>query len=86
MEAVLVDSSILIGVARGEKEADLALKRIAGRQQVICDVVLCELLDGARNQAEHERMFRYFTTTFEVLPFTLEVSLKFRDILANASK
>lgn len=84
MEAVLIDTSILVGITRNEPAADAALARIKGARQVICDVVLAEMLDGARNEAEHDRFFKYFTSTFEILPLTMEVSLCFRGIL-NAS-
>ena len=86
MEAVLIDTSIIIGLTRNEKAADEALARIAGAQQLICDVVLSEVLDGARNEAEHDRMFAYFTRTFQILPFTMEVSLKFRSIVEASGK
>lgn len=86
MEAILIDTSVLIGLTRGEPAADVALKRIAGSQQVLCDVVLSERLDGARNEAEHDRMFAYFNRTFQILPFTMEVSPKFREIVRTSGK
>ena len=48
---VSLDTSILIGIARSEKEADTALQRITGMQQVICDVVLSEGLPFLKNKA-----------------------------------
>ena len=50
---------------------------------MICDVVLAEILAGARNKAEFARHHAELTANFHILPFTMEVSLKFRDIIAH---
>lgn len=86
METVLIDTSILVGLARNEAAADAALARVDDALQVICDVVLSEMLDGARNEAEHDRFFTYFNKSFEILPLTMEVSLRFREILRSTGK
>lgn len=83
MEAVLIDTSILIGRMRREPGAFAASERVAGNQLVICDVVLAEILAGARNKAEFAKHHAELTGNFHVLPFTMEVSLKFREILAH---
>ncbi len=55
METVLIDTSIFIGRMRREPAAFTASERLAGSQPVICDVVLAEILAGARNKAEFAR-------------------------------
>lgn len=82
MEKVLIDTNILIGVTRNQVKAEEALRRVAGAQLVICDIVLSEVLDGARNKAEHSRVMKELNARFEVLPFIPEISLHFREILA----
>ncbi|HQV38673.1 MAG: PIN domain-containing protein [Flavobacteriales bacterium] len=86
METVLIDTSILVGLARNEAKADAALSRVNDALQVICDVVLSEMLDGARNEAEHDRIFLYLNKNFEILPLTMEVSVRFREILRSKGK
>ncbi|MBK8583663.1 MAG: PIN domain-containing protein [Flavobacteriales bacterium] len=86
METVLIDTSILVGLARNEAAADAALARVTDAIQVICDVVLSEMLDGARNEAEHDRIFAYCNKKFEILPLTMEVSVRLREILRSAGK
>ena len=50
-------------------------------QLVFCDIVLSEVLDGARNKAEHARVVKELSTRFEALPLTPEISVQFREIL-----
>lgn len=83
MEAVLIDTSILIGRMRREQAAFTATERVAGSQLVICDVVLAEVLAGSRNKAEFARNHGEMTNNFHILPFTMEVSLKFREIISS---
>ena len=81
METVLIDTSILIGRMRREAVAFAASERASGSSLVICDVVLAEILAGARNKAEYNRHHKELTTNFDILPFTMEVSQRFREIL-----
>ena len=46
-------------------------------------MVLAEILAGARNKAEFTKHHAELTGNFHVLPFTMEVSLRFREILAH---
>jgi tRNA(fMet)-specific endonuclease VapC len=85
METVLIDTSILIGRFRNEPSAFKASERVAGYQMVICDVVLAEILAGSRNHAEYLKHHREFTENFHILPFTMEVSIKFREILLKVA-
>lgn len=86
MEKVLIDTNILIGITRNQKAADDALAKVEGAAFCICDVVLSEMLDGARNKAEHAMLLQELTTRFEVLPFTPEVSEQFRNILTHGGR
>lgn len=81
MEKVLIDTNILIGITRNQRAAENALAGVVGAAFCICDVVLSEMLDGARNKAEHAMLLDELTTKFEVLPFSAEVSERFRQIL-----
>lgn len=83
MEKVLIDTNILIGVARGQQAAEKALAGVQGCLFCICDVVLAEMLDGARTKSEHAMLFNELTTRFELLPLTPEVSAHFRANLAK---
>ncbi|MBL0127803.1 MAG: type II toxin-antitoxin system VapC family toxin [Flavobacteriales bacterium] len=83
METVLIDTSILIGRMRREPAAFLASDRVHGASFVICDVVLAEILAGARNRTEYERHHAELTSNFHILPFTMEVSQRFREILKH---
>lgn len=83
MEKILIDTNILIGITRGQKVAEDALAKVQGSVYCICDVVLSEMLDGARNKAEHAMLLDELTSKFEVLPFTAEVSDHFRQILTH---
>jgi len=85
MEAVLIDTSVLVGRMRRQPSAFKASERVADHQLVICDVVLAEILAGSINRAEFERNHRELTTKFHILPFTMEVSLHFRRILAGTA-
>lgn len=83
MEPVLIDTSILIGRMRREPAAFAASDRAAGRQLVICDVVMAEVLAGARNRAEFKRHHNQLTSNFHILPFTMEVGRHFREIITS---
>ncbi len=84
METVLIDTSVLIGLARGQHEARDAMERVQGMQTVICDVVLAELIAGARNAEEASKWYQHLRTRYHVLPFTMEVSGHFRELLKTA--
>jgi len=83
METVLIDTSILFGRMRREPSAFAASERASGATMVICDVVLAEILSGARNKAEYQRHFNELTNNFHILPFTMEVSQRFQEILKH---
>lgn len=83
METVLIDTSILIGRMRRDPAAFRASEAVAGSNLVVCDVVLAEILAGARNKAEFARHHAELTGNFHVLPFTMEVSKHFREIIAT---
>ena len=68
---------------RREAVAFAASERASGSSLVICDVVLAEILAGARNKAEYNRHHKELTTNFDILPFTMEVSQRFREILKH---
>ncbi|MBS1945723.1 MAG: type II toxin-antitoxin system VapC family toxin [Bacteroidetes bacterium] len=85
MEKILIDTNILIGITRNQKAAEDALAKMDGSAYCICDVVLSEMLDGARNKAEHAMLLDELTSKFEVLPFTPEVSEHFRQILTHGA-
>ena len=82
MEPVLIDTSILIGRMRREQAAFAASDRLEGRPFVICDVVMAEILAGARNRSEFQRHHAHMVGNFHILPFTMEVSRYFRDIMS----
>ncbi len=83
METVLIDTSILIGRMRREQAAFTASGRAQGATLAICDVVLAEILAGARNRSEFERHHAELTSNFHILPFTMEVSQRFREIIKH---
>ncbi len=83
METVLIDTSILIGRMCREPAAFAASVRADGSSLVLCDVVLAEILAGARNKAEYDRHHKELTANFHILPFTMEVSQRFREILQH---
>lgn len=86
MATVLIDTSVIIGLARKESSALDALTKLEGREPVICDVVLAEVVAGARNRKEGEQWFSHMSTSYHVLPFTMEVSLHFRELTKGAWK
>ncbi len=80
MEAVLIDTRVIIGRMRKQAAAFEAFARIEGATPVLCDMVVAEVLDGARNKTEHERLWSELHAAFHVLPFTVEVSQMFRKL------
>jgi predicted nucleic acid-binding protein len=82
MEKVLIDSSIFIGVARKEPKAEQALVRIGQAEVLFCDVVLAEILAGARDHIEYKKTFEHITRSYRILPITAEVCDRFREMLA----
>ncbi len=68
MADLLVDTDILIDVARGVEEAIAALARWeAEREMGISAITYMELLVGCRNKAE-QRAVEKFVERFEVIP------------------
>ncbi len=84
MAAALIDTSILVGMARKEEVARKALERLDGDEAVICDIVLAEMVSGARNRDEAERWYEALVANYHLLPFTMEVSLIIRDLVRAA--
>lgn len=81
MEAVLIDTSVLIGRFRREPRAMAALERIGDARLLVCDAIVAEVLAGTRNKVEYATTKRELFTHFHVLPFTMEVSQCFRSML-----
>ena len=81
MEAVLIDTNIIIGRIRKESRALSALARVDGTTLVVCDAIVAEVLSGVRNRAEYDATFREISQQFHSLPLTMEVSRHFRDIM-----
>lgn len=84
MAPVLIDTSVLVGMARGENAARTALARLKGSNPVICDIVLAEMIAGARNKKEADHWYEHLRTHYEILPFTREVSSHFREMARTA--
>ena len=80
METVLIDTSVIIGRMRKQPAAFEAFARIEGGAPVLCDLVVAEMLDGARNKTEHDRLWSELHGSFHVLPFSMEVSQVFREL------
>lgn len=81
MEAVLIDTSVLIGRFRREPRAMVALERVAGSAMVLCDAIVAEVLAGTRNPSEYAITKRELFQQFHILPLTMEVSQCFHGIL-----
>lgn len=83
MEAVLIDTSVLIGRFHREPRALAALERIGDAGLLLCDAVVAEVLACTRNKAEYATTKRELMAHFHVLPLNPEVSQSFRTILDN---
>jgi tRNA(fMet)-specific endonuclease VapC len=81
MEAVLIDTSVLIGRFRREPRAMAALERIGDAGLLLCDAIVAEVLAGTRNRKEYAETKRELFGQFHVLPLTMEVTQCFRAIL-----
>lgn len=81
MEAVLIDTSILIGRFRREPRAMAALERIGDANMLLCDAIVAEVLAGTRNKKEYAITKGALFSEFQVLPMTMEVTKCFRSIL-----
>lgn len=86
MEAVLIDTSILIGRFRREPKAVAALEKVEGITLALCDAIVAEVLAGTRNKNEYAATKHELFDKFHVLPFTMEVSIHFRKILDALSQ
>ncbi len=86
METVLIDTNIFIGRFRKESRALAALERIQGCSLVLCDAVAAELLSGVRNRREYDALWKELSQQFHILPFTMEVSFSFREILRHHAR
>ena len=81
MEAVLIDTSILIGRFRREPKAMAALEKVEGSTLALCDAIVAEVLSGTRNKNEFMATKQELFSNFHILPLTMEVSIHFRKIL-----
>lgn len=81
MEAVLIDTSVLVGRFRREPRAMKALERIGAARMLLCDAVVAEVLAGTRNKAEYAATKQELVAQFRILPFSQEVSQCFWAIL-----
>jgi predicted nucleic acid-binding protein len=85
MEAVLIDTSILIGRFRREPRAMAALERIGDVNMLLCDAIVAEVLAGTRNKKEYAITKGALFGEFQVLPMTMEVTQCFRSILDDVT-
>ncbi|MFN3874471.1 MAG: PIN domain-containing protein [Flavobacteriales bacterium] len=69
-----------------EKAAWEAKERLEGHEAAVCDIVVAEVVAGARNQREGEHWCAHLTSNYHVLPFTMGVSLRFRELIRGAWK
>lgn len=86
MAQVLIDSSVLIGMTRRQQSAWDAMERSQGHDAVLCDVVIGEVLAGSRSRKEYDELYKYLTKTYHKLPFTLEVSERFIELVAGEER
>lgn len=86
MAQVLIDTSVLIGMTRKQQAARDATERVAGMEPVLCDVVIGEILVGARSRKEYDDLYKYLTKTYRVLPFTVEVSERFNALVMSGER
>jgi len=86
MATILIDSSVLIGRARGQEAARDAIAKLAGHTPVLCDIVLGEVLIGSRNRKEYDELHNYLRKTYGKLPFTVEVSERFQELLTGKER
>jgi len=86
METVLIDTNIFIGRFRKEPRSIAALGRVQGCSLVLCDAVAAELLSGTRNRREYNALWKELSQQFHILPFTMEVSFSFREILGHHAR
>ncbi len=86
METLLIDTNIIVGRMRLQPAALSALERVQGHPLAICDAVLAEILTGARNRAEYDRLLGELNTHFHSLPMVAEVSTHFRTIMATTAR
>jgi predicted nucleic acid-binding protein len=82
-ELLLVDTDILIDVARGVEQAILCLKRLEeGSVLAISIVTHMELIVGCRNKTELKDL-EFFLQRFQVLKLTESISEKTVELLTH---
>ncbi len=83
MEKILIDTSVFIGMARKQPVAEEAMARTRGAEVLFCDIVLAEILVGAKNQEEYRRTLAHITRAYRILDITPQACVLFREILAT---
>ncbi len=81
MEAILIDSSVIIGVLRQHSNAILLAEAVKGAPKAVNDVVIAEILAGARNKREFYFLLTHLRDNFQWLSSNERTSTVFRDIL-----
>lgn len=76
MSAVLLDTNICSYLLKHDTRADLYARHLEGQQQVLCFVVVAELLEGAElrgwGPANQARLLRYLRA-LPILPYNIGV-------------
>lgn len=83
MEAVLIDTSVIIGVLRQHNNAMLLAESVKGTPKAVTDAVIGEVLAGARNKQEFFFLLTHLRDNFMWLSSTEKCSTVYRDILVR---
>ena len=59
------------------------MERVTEDEVYFCDIVLAEILAGARNQHEYRTSLAHISRSYTILPITPEACERFREILAT---
>lgn len=81
MDAVLIDSSVVIGVLRNHANAMALAELIKGVPKAVSDDVIAEVLAGARNKQEFLFLLTHLSENFRWLSANEKVSTVFRDLV-----
>jgi predicted nucleic acid-binding protein len=83
MEPILIDTSVIIGVLRQHENAVRVAEQVKGMPKAVTDVVIGEVLAGARNKQEFFVLLRHLQDNFTWLPVNEKSSMLFRKILVQ---
>ncbi len=83
MGAVLIDTSVIIGVLRQHANAIALAEQVKGEPKAVADDVIGEVLAGARNKQEFYFLLTHLRDNFQWLSASEKVSTLFRDILVR---